>query len=126
VALRAAARNDADAPIEQPIAALSVGSDSSNQLAELADLDGCNHESELYEEALKRTRMDVGEAYRTFFVSEAQIKVLRESKGHTYHTRFRPIPFVHTTAQTTPCRLLERCQQEEQEAKGSREEYQGP
>lgn len=74
--------NDTEAPIEHSVAALSVGSvgsDTHSQVHQLADLDGHKHDIELYEEALKRSKMDVGEAYESYFVNEAQTESLKES-----------------------------------------------
>jgi hypothetical protein len=74
--------NDTEAPIEHSIAALSVGSvgsDTHSQVHQLADLDGHKHDIELYEEALKRSEMDVGRAYESYFVNEAQTESLKES-----------------------------------------------
>jgi hypothetical protein len=74
--------NDTEAPIEHSVAALSVGSvgsDTHSQVHQLADLDGHKHDIELYEEALKRSEMDVGRAYESYFVNEAQTESLKES-----------------------------------------------
>ena len=93
-------------------AALSVGSvgsdsdsDSDSQVHQLADLDGHKHNTELYEEALKRTDYDVhdvdvysrvslrayhvGEAYESYFLNEAQTESLKESETpHTLSLHF--------------------------------------
>jgi hypothetical protein len=114
-----------DADEKQSVAALSahcIGSGNSNQLAALADLDGFNHDPELYEEALKRTKMNVGEAYESFFVNEALAESLRESET-THTTHNRPVPCIRAAQppKHAPCRLLERCKQEDQEARRSGE-----
>ena len=85
--------NDTEAPIEHSVAALSVGSvgsDTHSQVHQLADLDGHKHNTELYEEALNRTwKNDVGEAYESYFVNEAQTESLKESETpHTLSLHF--------------------------------------
>ena len=84
--------NDTEAPIEHSVAALSVGSvgsDTHSQVHQLADLDGHKHNTELYEEALKRKWNDVDMAYQSYFVNEAQTESLKESETpHTLSLHF--------------------------------------
>ena len=84
--------NDTEAPIEHSVAALSVGSfgsDTHSQVHQLADLDGHKHNTELYEEALKRKWNDVDRAYQSYFVNEAQTESLKESETpHTLSLHF--------------------------------------
>ena len=54
---------------------------------QLADLDGHKHNTELYEEALKRAYHDVGWAFESYFLNEAQTESLKESE--TPHARAR-------------------------------------
>ena len=56
---------------------------------QLAYLDGHKHNTELYEEALKRAYHDVGWAFESYFLNEAQTESLKESETpHTLSLHF--------------------------------------